>query len=291
MRTKIDGENVTHTFADVTDLMSYIQRPYEMHETKRSSITGTERFTGTQTLQDAIDLARKGWTGGNHAIAKLKAEIEKALEGQVPVPEREYGVRGNTVHLGRYMQGRPDCIGKRVDRGRRRDSSLPSIVHIVCNVSASQGITGTPLLMRGAAIIVLVDLLARFHIACSIELVSSWTTSVVRPDAPRLEFKLPLKHESDNVNIGKLAYFLGHPSSVRRIIFAAMEQEPIGHRMRWGIGRDMGGYGLPATSDWQGDLYIDRILTANDWGEDFAIAWLKNQLIKQGINLKQTQVV
>lgn len=287
MKANTVGHNVQREFRDVADLLRYVSSPTTMADLNRTSITNEQTFTQTTTLQEAVKLAVTGWNGGTQAIQKLRATILKALDGQLPRPVMRYKAVGPVLSIGRYLQGHPQMMMEKADIALTREAHRPKILTIVCNIAASQGLTTTPLLMRGAAIIVLCEVLAAHRIRCNVDLAFGVTHSIVNPNATHVEYTLRIKTAGEPVNISKLAFFLGHPSTVRRLMFAVMEHEPDNIRKVYGIGRDMGGYGLPSDVNEHGDVYIPPMRTSSDWSEDFAIYWLKQQLAKAGIALKK----
>ena len=255
-----------------------------MADNYRASITGTDRFTGTASLDDAIMLARRGWPDGLKTIERLRAEIDKALAGKVPVNEPSFDISGDWLDVGRYLSGEPENFGTMVDYGKRTDAPIASIIRLVVNVATSAPIGEQTTLTRGAAAIVLVDMLERHGIRVRVDLVDV-TTNHTKTEA--LENYVTVKEEGEPVNLDKLAFFLAHRSSLRRLFFSVAEHQPDSVRRLFGIGQDFGSYGLPGTASDRGDVYLDRILSAADWSDALTMAWLKKTLIEQGIKIEE----
>lgn len=274
-------------YESVSDLLDAALAPCSLADRYRASITGTAEFTDTQTLDEAIELARRGWDGGTAEIDRLRVQIDELMRGSVATPDIRFTYVGPGIHMGRFMQGRPDCRVKIVDSAITRDAARPRIIHIVANISASGAVSPQTILRRGAALIVAIDTLERRRIRCRVTLSHTTGNRLNTPDV--IETRLLVKSESEHVSLDKLAYFLGHASALRRIMFAIREHEDDATRAQFGLGADKGGYGIPAESPNQGDLYLGRILTTTDWSEDLTFAWLRKTLTEQGLIIEVKQ--
>lgn len=274
-------------FKNVTEFLRLVQSKPRLNDDLRYSVTGTERFTHTASLDEAIDLARTGWKGGTDEIAKLRAEINGQIRGWIPATDLVYSMRGKSFDMGRYVAGRPDCARKRVDNSREREARIPKRIHMVVNISATAKISRSAMLRRGAAAVVLSDLLQRRGKHVSIDVVRVVSNRLNEPSAPKHEIRVRIKEAGAPANIDKLAFMLGHPSALRRLMWSACEHEPDNVRKTFGFGKDCGSYGIPAESDDQGDIYIGRMLSPVDWSPGFALNWLRAGLEKQGMTLKE----
>lgn len=270
----------------IEELLELAAKPCTLADIYRSSVVGTAKFTGTDSLEEAIGLARRGWRGGTAEIERLRASIDKLISGSVPMYEPYYDVTGDCIDVGRFVVGEPEDFMTLVDNGLRRESPSPKIVRIVNNISASAGIGTETILRRGAALIVLIDVLERHGIRCRVDLSHCTQTRVRSGD--RLEHYVTVKEDGEPISIDKLAFFMAHGSALRRIMFSVVEHESTTIRESFRIGRDQGGgYGYPGQSSDQGDIYLDRILSAVDWSEELTLAWLKLNLQRQGITLEE----
>ena len=287
MKVTKDGDNVITRFTTISEALRYAEAPCNLSNDKRSSIQGSEPFTKTADLPEAIQLARRGGQGGTQEIQQYKAQIIDKLIGSLPTPEMAFAFRGHAFNMARVLAGNPKAfihyqhsneIGEGLDNN-------PRIIRFVINVTASGAIKPETLLRRGAAAIVLIDTLEHYDIRCRVDLVSAFSTKLVNGSA--IEYYIPLKNEGDPLSVDKLAFFLCHPSSLRRLVLAIMEHEPDDIRTRFGIGQDKGAYGLPTMASQQGDIYIDQITSPLDWSEALTTAWLINQLESQGIKLSK----
>lgn len=280
-----DGHRVNH-WRDLNDLLTGIQHPTTMAEYHRSSIVGATKDTGGLSFADAITMARRGWRDGTSEINKLRAKIAATLEGSIPQLRPQYNVTGRFIDMGAALSGAPEFMGTLVDSGHRMRSPLAQRLHIVMQVAASGTVSHETFMRRGAAVAVLVDVLERFGVRCRID-VNKATAKETGNDADTLENVLTVKEDNEPLSLDKLAFMLGHVATLRRLFWAAQEHEDDKVRRKFGIGRDMGCYGMPGEASDKGDIYVGRILTAADWDEDFTFAWLESTLIKQGIALER----
>ena len=271
-------------FDTVTDWLRFIERPTTMLARDRSSLTGTREFTDTDTLEEAIGLARKGWKDGTAKITAMTADITKRIDGQLPKPSYVPSRKGGSFMMGKVLEGHPNCRIRKVDLGERIDAHNAKIVRLVVNVSASGGIGTDAFIRRGAAAAVVASVLQRRGQRVSIDVVRCVSTGY--NSTAQHEVRVRVKREQEAISLEKIAFLLGHASTLRRLMWSTVEHEPDATRARFGFGKDYGGYGLPAESENKGDIYIGRILSASDWSDKFAMAWITKTLSDQGIILK-----
>jgi hypothetical protein len=284
VKTTDNGNSRRVQFDDAFDLIKAASAPTHVADKFRSSLSGSSEFTGTQDIAEALQLAKTGWDGGNDTIKRFKTNIEDLMRGQIPIPSRRFALKGKRIDMGRYMTGMPDSFVEKYDRGIRRESYAPRILRIVVNITASGAISPDTILRRGAALVVLIDTLERRRIRCSVDLVAVTSNRLHGGDS--LEYAVNIKRDSEYLSIDKLVYFTGHASALRRLVFSLAEHEDNVTRKRFGIGQDMGSYGLPGEASERGDIYLPRMLSSADWSEGLTLAWLTKTMREQGIVLQ-----
>lgn len=280
--------NIIRTFDSMVELLRAVAEPFppELDERYRASLHGTEKFTGTKSLDEAIDLARKGWDGGVAAIESMKVEIEKLSRGLVPLPENVAHVTRGNLKVDRYLRGLPKTFVRKVDTARTKDARIPKIIPMVINVAVSGSISKDVILRRGAAMIVACQTLEKRGIRCSIDLAFTISDSIMRPNPNTLEYRLRVKQPNEHVSLNRLAFLTAHPASLRRLMFALEEHEDEPTRRMFGIASR--GYGLPAETQDQGRVYLGRVLSNTDWSEAVVMAWLRKTLTENGLTLRDT---
>lgn len=269
-------------YSDMAEFISAAIAPCELSDEWRSSLSGTEKFTKTASLDDAVTLSRKGWDGGLDMIDRMRAHIDKLMSGKVPVPQQQAHLSRGRVNVSRVITGNPKQFTRKVDLGLRNDARVPKILRLVYNLTVSGSIGTETIMRRGAAMVVACHTLERRGIRCSIDVVLC-ISNTDAPDGDKLEIRVRVKRENERVNLNNLAFMLAHPSALRRLVFAAMEHETQPIRRKFGIGRNYGGYGLPAECGEKGDIYLGRVISNADWSEALTMAWLTKILSDQGL--------
>ena len=176
-----------------------------------------EKWTGTASWQAAKDLAASGWDEGREKIAanlaaifasgaaelNSGAAVEHAVGGAYPdVP---LYVAGNVCH----MVGEGDQLGEK------------PIVKFLINSSASCSVKADTIANRGAAVAALVDQVESSGSRCEI-----WVTFATATSG---RFYAPLvcaKQAGDVLDIDAVAFSMGHPSMLRRVLFGIVENDP-----------------------------------------------------------------
>ncbi|MBQ1927440.1 MAG: hypothetical protein II179_00030 [Alphaproteobacteria bacterium] len=216
------------------------------------------RFYGTENFDQAMNMARYGWTEKMDKIRKLETEIPQIYK-TVPIPETKFSVAGNSVDVGRYLMGVPDCMRQT----RRRISEYADITHkyvqIVVNVTVSWTLGEDDIFNRGKNIATVINALESNNIHTKLILMNQVykneteeqkKSKVQSSDAPRYTTFIILKDYKDNFYLEKLMFPLAHRSFLRRLVFASKERESEDIRQKFGF-HEGGGYGIP------GDIFDD----------------------------------
>lgn len=216
------------------------------------------RFYGTENFDQAMNMARYGWTEKLDKIRKLETEIPQIYK-TISIPETKFSVAGNSVDVGRYLMGVPDCMRQT----RRRISEYTDITHkyvkIVVNVAVSWTLGEDDIFNRGKNIATVINALESNNIHTKLILMNQVYEDETEeqkkskgqsPDAPRYTTFITLKDYKDNFYLEKLMFPLAHRSFLRRLVFASKERESEAIRQKFGFYKD-GGYGIP------GDIFDD----------------------------------
>lgn len=176
--------------------------------------------------QGALELARTGWVEGAAAIQ----EAAMAATGR-PVTEREphwgFDVAGDLPDVGRFMAGVPDNM-----RRRRKTVGRAPIVTIALGVGTSGGTSAYAMANYGAALAALID-----RLEASGRRVELYAISAVIDGGHRIAISVRIKGADEPLDLAAVAFGVGHPAMLRRIVFAARERSP----------HEMSGYGGTAT--------------------------------------------
>lgn len=164
--------------------------------------------------EGAMQLARTGWAEGAAAIQ----EAAMAATGR-PVTDREphwgFDVAGDLPDVGRFMAGVPDNM-----RRRRKTVGRAPIVTIALGVGTSGSTSGLAMANYGAALAALIDRLEAGGRRVELYAISAVT------QGKRIAISVRLKGAEEPLDLAALAFGVGHPAMLRRIIFAARERAP-----------------------------------------------------------------
>ena len=222
---------------------------------------GNMDFYGTLNRDVAFELASMGWAEGRKLMSKAYAQMPKA---SARVRVIEWDVGGAYPDPVRAAAGAPDCM---VTNGDVVES--PSqVIRVV--ISASTPCT-TPLceyINRGAAILSAIEAaeLSGYTVQVEVEETSftfnqGFSCSIVLKEAG---------HPSD---LDSLAFFLIHPSSLRRVFFALLETESNLINMRIGYGRPTC---RPTSLHQPGEIYLPNFETG-----EFTSPAVAHELVQQ----------
>lgn len=269
--------------AKFADLFDYI----EAAESGATDCASVARQSRTLTPADywdfeagfdgALDLARRGWAEGRTRIEEMShrfvEQVESAHREAFEQPVFTRSLVGAGVNVGRYIAGVPDAMTTR----KRVEMEAP-VIDVLCNVSASAGISADTYMIRGAAVAALVDLLELSGRRVRVTTVLRTT----RGDGSYTCY-VTVKHPGDPLQVDALAFALAHPAYMRRLGFSLMEQAPKKVRKAVHIGDGGHRYGTPSEVESSADLYMPSLLYDAHWREEDAPAWVEQQLVNMGV--------
>lgn len=265
---------------DYSEFLAFAeQEVVEAEDTSRR--IGREYFFGTSSFEEAMDLARKGWTAGAARVEALYNRMYRAVGEKVKKTAIEYGVSGSVVDVGRFCSGEPECFmefTEQVVDGPGR------ILTITVNLFLSCGIDDQTVFLRGAGVMTLVDALEEAGYSVAI----NGRLFVKNKNRHTEDFLFPIKRPGEAVESDRLAFIMCHPAFFRRLLFSVGEHlKPFRDHVGY---HDSSYYGCPVYPDMDlppSDTTI--YLKSLDYGmEDFkseatVTAWVLKQLEAQGI--------
>lgn len=206
-----------------------------------ASISGEYHFTGTYTLEEAVELAQWGWPEGVEKISAIAEgiEIDPELLKSALKQEIYFDVAGDEPDIDRYLQGIPDNM-----------VSYPTVQHshgkildLVVNAGQHAHIDKQVIENRGAAILAAVEALRTSGYSIGVFVVEQCRASYAYENTA-IRYEVPILEPGQSVNIDTLAFSIMHPSFLRRLLFAANEAESTDMRKKFGF-HSGGGYGVP----------------------------------------------
>jgi hypothetical protein len=217
--------------AFVTDMK---RPPHESH-THRSSTTRDSEFSETESFDHAIQLAERGWPEG---LARIKKSHRQLAAVQGEMTERHafrYSESGDEVDVGRAVEGDPEHM---MEFETVHVPSAGRVVKVVVNVAASGSIGTDQLFTRGAAAVMVADLIEASGLRSEIWICEGSDNN----GSWGIDFRVKLKEPDQPLDMDLLAFACCHAAVIRRLFFRAFEQ-----LSSWEFDRYLGGagYGWP----------------------------------------------
>ena len=247
----------------------------------RSSQVGFDSFAGC-SFQEALNLAKVGWPQGVSDIRNKIDILWSTISTKRSIPEMRMSYVGpGTLDIKRYNLGHPQPYVTWVP-GEQESEATGSIVKLVCNGTASSGVSVGTLFSRGARVCVLTDLLEKAGKRVEISI----AFRVKGRSSGEIQYEIPIKGSQDPLDIDRIAFSLAHASTLRRLAFSVLEQENLEVRGACGI-IPGGGYGVPGDLPTTGiDIYIPAASGYKaDMSDKAQLDWLKQNLTAQGVEI------
>lgn len=176
---------------------------------------GANSWQGTSTFNEAVDMALyKGWPEGRELLSESLAIVSPRPE---PYKSLEYDVAGAFPLVPLYLTGDPAHM---VDFPGIHTATSP-VVRIDYSNSVSAYITPKSIMLRGAAVLSLCNMLERRGYSVELRLVES---AQVGSDIMRCS--IIYKKAGRPFDLDSAAFAIAHPSTLRRLNFAIYEQHP-----------------------------------------------------------------
>lgn len=192
--------------------------PGQQDSSSSRSTTVDKNWAGTKTFDEALSLATKGWAEGAAEALGLRASIDSAVREIVCARQAAYtyDLTGDSVDVGRYLSGEPECFSTQTDNG---ESSSGKVVRLVANLAASGSVSSKSLFARGAVILAAVDIIE----ACGHRVELHIAHGSCNAKETFQQFTL-IKSASQPLDVDRLAFCLCHAACLRRLAFSVMEQ-------------------------------------------------------------------
>lgn len=183
-----------------------------------SSVREGSSWAGTKNMAEALDLARHGWCDGTRRL--LAGLTDSAPPATLPAmhPAWDWDVAGSVPDVGAYCAGVPEHMGTPGDV----DPNAQPVTRLYIPGVAGAMVEAQELERYAVAVASHVEALrANGH---SVEVVWTWT-SRGRNLPLNLTILVPLIRAGQTMDAAVLA-FAFHPSTLRRLAFAVIEQRP-----------------------------------------------------------------
>ena len=238
---------VTQRHLSVLDALDHGLHGRAWPEMSCSSIAWhNEQFYGTPDRETAFDLARYGWAEGRHLLAKACAQMPKAA---ARVRVMEWDVAGAYPDPVRASAGAPDCMVSGGDTVERPTQ----IIRVVVSLATPWTTSLREYINRGAAILSAIEAAELNGYPVQVE-----AEETAHSCGKGISCTIVLKHAGHLSDLDSLAFFLIHPSALRRVCFSLLETEHDLLHMQVG-------YGIPSSQPkclrQPGDIYLPNFNT------------------------------
>ena len=234
------------SIGEMIDAMQHAPEQQEQSGLRASSLKIDEwQWSGTSTMDEALELARYGWEEGRQHLRQAVGRIAlDQLVGRRPVVESRLDFAGDEVDIGAYLHGEPEHM---VDYQVRQDTHGKQAMMYV-NASMESNVSSKRIMQRGGALYAAVEALRTEGYSLGLTMVES--TKERDYHIRGVEYQIPVVQPGEYLDIDTAAFCLAHPAFLRRGVFALNEHESndIRHAMGYMVG---GGYGepIPMVSD------------------------------------------
>lgn len=278
------GTHQEVTYPTMEALLLDATGPSDMESRDRKSRERSEdrvEFTGTRTFEDALAMARHGWTHGERIISDLSDRLEERVHRALPWYGMELAESGGEVDVAALLDGQRENMWDWREGGGRKP-----VVRINVNAAVHYRITTQEVQVMGAAIVALIDALERMGRRVELELF--WPSTTYKGDGPYViaSARVRVKEADDPLHIANLAFALAHASMYRRILFSWMERYSEPGRYRFGVGKGYGMSQLQLGKVTEDEIFVD-VQAACERGVVDGYDFVMQQLRGQGIEVSE----
>lgn len=254
---------------------------------------GRSSWSGTETWEQAIDLATNGWMGIREQVDNLSTSLIAQIRETLNVGiDYVHGPFGSALDIGLYAQGIPTCIVRPVfvEQPNHR-----KVVRILISTGATSDIDTEAIIRRGIAVTALVELLQAANRAVEIYAEATCVPGG-RSEKDLFTALVQLKEASEPLDINRVMFAMGHPAWHRRITFAIRESArdlpngaAIVRRFDFTSGGGMGRSIEAKMGDELGeDTIVLQTITHRDrWDAQASVNWIIDTLRRCGVEVEQ----
>jgi hypothetical protein len=165
-------------------------------------------------LATAREYARHGWEEGAALIGSRLPEFHVE---EVPAFEYLLAEEGSEPDVGAFLAGEELCMGD-----MRRVPVAKPVVTIGVDMSVSANVSAAQMMRVGQSVFAVVERLRAMGYPTAVDAVFA----VKARNGDRIELRLNVQTTDQPVHGGLLAFYVAHPSSLRRAMFALAETLP-----------------------------------------------------------------
>jgi hypothetical protein len=175
-------------------------------------------WTGTETYKEAHKLARYGWRQG---VEKLRSSVPVgASTASYAVARLRYDVAGSFPDAARAATGDMFSMGTPYNPDREERP----VVRMRYDMGVTFCVDPNIIISFGGALLTYVERLELARFPVGIDMCWDLCPSVGSRDSAQVSFQFPLKRVGERLSMSGLAFWVAHPSALRRIGFSALER-------------------------------------------------------------------
>ena len=235
------------------DLVDYYTERQGQQASRKSD---NSDWSGTSSYDECHKLAEAGWREGLDHVEKVREQMGRIVSSKIKAYHPSYAEAGDEIDIGAYLDGDPEHWIEFHEV--EKDGLGGKIVRVLVNVAVSASVDKQYFIHRGAAIVGLVEQLQNCGFSVELSLLSTTQSD----DGTIHQYEIPVKRSDEHLDGDRMAFMVIHPSILRRLVFAAKEQEETDDYIS--------GYGVPTeiVGATDKDFVFDRI-----HGNDDMEAW------------------
>lgn len=196
-------------------------------------------WAGTDTYQEAVDLAMNGWAAKRPNVEAILNPLREKLADRLSlVSERFHDIHGYEPDIDRFLAGELECM---YEDTFVEAPSNGKVYTVLVSGAVNSHVSAETLLKRGIAIVALVEAFQMVGSDVEIWLEDSFAPYSKPSNTDRTFSSLVCLHKAgSNLDIDEIMMPLAHPSWFRRLGFAAAECQPVAIRNEFGFYPDYG---------------------------------------------------
>lgn len=235
--------------------------------------SGKREWYGTDSLNEAINLACHGWPEGRENVRETRKRLQ--VEKLFPHAQRiirNIDTSGDEPDIDLFLDGEPEHM---VTINEAINPQHGKVLRFIISRSGLADVSANKMVRRGVAVCIALEALIMMGFAVEITIAFA-----AEEDGCQYEQYVPILHAGDPVNLDTMAFMFLQPAVLRRLGFAAKECESENIRRIFGF-YDGAGYSKSCRPKFlpQHELFLD-------WQEglvdsDAEIVWFAGEILKK----------
>lgn len=245
-----EGNEITHRWDSWADFVADVEATTYDPSMGSSAKSGDADFCETASMDEALTLAREGWSEKRGDVSdladKVKADpiVGSIFDDYVTYPTTYHSVTGAFPDVAAFLAGDPECM---IEFGEMDEPRSGRAVRIHVDIIASGGTQTDVMVKRGAVVVALVELLETLGFTTEVWLESRNNGGAYhhRQDGSGVGVITDLicaKTAGEPLDVDGLMFAIANPSTLRRLLFRWWEGESATVRKSFRF-INYGGYG------------------------------------------------